>query len=112
MDVEFVAQTAALESGWHEPNTLCAIQRAQEGGALSKHSAAALSTNYRHLIQIERILRRWSFQAESVLPEQAEPFYRVAIRCGFKTSEEFGRAVGEYRAAIRAEYNKFFGVKS
>ncbi|HEV8541151.1 MAG TPA: hypothetical protein VGR78_02055 [Verrucomicrobiae bacterium] len=112
MDVEFIAQTLCLENGWREPNTLAAIARAAEGKILKTRSAETLAINYRRLMQIERILRRWSFEAESVLPSDLAPFYRVAIRCGFVKPEHFQTAVNEYRAEIRAEYSAFFNSRA
>jgi glutamate-ammonia-ligase adenylyltransferase len=110
MDVEFVAQALCLENGWHEPNTLKAITRAADAKALTTKSARVLSENYRKLMQIERILRRWSFEPESVLPVDPAPYYRVAVRCGFKTPEAFERSVHQIREEIRAEYLRVFDV--
>ncbi len=108
MDVEFVAQTICLEQGWHEPNTLAAIGRSASARVLSGATARVLVENYRKLMAIERILRRWSFEPESVLPVDPAPFYRVAVRCGFRTSEEFARALAGIRLAIREHYLRFF----
>lgn len=108
MDVEFVAQALNLENGWHEPNTLASIDRATQGKKISTKSGQLLADNYRRLMQIERILRRWSFEAESLLPDEPAPFYRVAVRCGFNQTADFARAVAEYRSAIRKEYLRFF----
>src|SRR5204862_6953205 len=44
MDVEFIAQILCLEHGWQEANTLHALQRGQEAGALP--NAAQLIQNY------------------------------------------------------------------
>ena len=109
MDVEFIAQALCLENGWHEPNTLSAIKRAQEAKTLSAAAGTVLSENYRLLMQVERILRRWSFEPESVLPSEPAPYYRVAVRCGFKRPEAFQKALRAARAAIRKEYLKVFG---
>jgi hypothetical protein len=57
---------------------------------------------------VEGILRRWSFEGETVLPVEDAPFYRVAVRCGFRTPEEFRDALAKCRRAIRAVYNKVF----
>jgi glutamate-ammonia-ligase adenylyltransferase len=111
MDVEFVAQALCLENGWHEPNTLAAIARAQREKKLPAATARTLSENYRRLIQIERILRRWSFEPETILPDDPAPFYRVAVRCGFKEAEDFATAVAGYRTAIRKAYAGYFGTK-
>jgi glutamate-ammonia-ligase adenylyltransferase len=111
MDVEFVAQALCLENGWHEPNTLTAIDRAQREKKLPAASAQTLAENYRKLIQIERILRRWSFEPETILPDDPAPFYRVAVRCGFKEADHFAIAVVGYRAAIRKAYTSYFGAE-
>ena len=112
MDVEFIAQALCLENGWHEPNTLAAIGRGAKQKALREKSATLLAENYRKLMQVERILRRWSFEAESVLPTEPEPFYRVAVRCGYKSPDAFEKAVLACREAIRVEYLKFFESKN
>jgi len=109
MDAEFIAQTLCLRHGWRQPNTLAALAQAASAGALPAPDAAALAGNYRKLMQIERILRRWSFQAESLLPADPAAYYRVAVRCGFPHSEAFRASVAAVRAATRAAYNRFFG---
>ena len=106
MDAEFAAQAVCLEHGWHEPGTLNALSKAGEANALPEGTAAALLTNYRRLMEIERILRRWSFQAESILPEDPAALYRVAVRCGFETSEQFMTAVSGYRKEMREAYSE------
>lgn len=108
MDVEFVAQALSLENGWHEPNTLAAIERAGREKLLDSDEAAEFSENYRKLMQVERILRRWSFEPESILPDDPAPFYRVAVRCGFKSPEEFQEAVDLWRNKIRSVYDRYF----
>jgi glutamate-ammonia-ligase adenylyltransferase len=110
MDAEFVAQVLALQHGWREPNTLAAIERAVREKAIDSRSGEILARNYRMLIQIERILRRWSYQAESLLPEDPPAYYRVAVRCGFRDPEQFREAVRTCRSEIRAEYSKFFST--
>jgi glutamate-ammonia-ligase adenylyltransferase len=104
VDAEFIAQTLCLENGWHEANTLRALQLAREKKALPERDADQLIENYRQLRRIEGILRRWSFEGETVLPDDPAPLYRVAIRCGFADADAFMKAVGEYRAAIRDVY--------
>jgi transcriptional regulator GlxA family with amidase domain len=41
-----------------------------------------------------------------LLPDETAPFNRVAIRCGFRTPDDFRQALMKYRRAIRAVYNK------
>ena len=105
MDAEFAAQAVCLEQGWHEPNTLLALARARDEEALPSEAAENLIVNYRRLMEIERILRRWSFEAESILPDDSAALYRVAVRCGFKTANEFMAAVARYRKEMRQAYS-------
>lgn len=106
MDAEFVAQALCLEQGWHEPNTLRALRRAQEAGVLPL--ADKLIENYRKLRRVEGILRRWSYEGETTLPEEPAPFYRVSVRCGFDEPEAFRKAIGEWRKGMREAYEKVF----
>ena len=106
MDAEFVAQTLCLAQGWHEPNTLRALQLGRESNALMAEDADLLIESYRKLRRIEGILRRWSFAGETLLPDDPAPLYRVAIRCGFVRTEDFMKAVEGYRTNIRAVYLK------
>ena len=108
VDAEFIAQAFNLERGWHEANTLQALERARSEGLLAAADAASLITNYRHLRRIEGILRRWSYEGETELPDDPAPQYRVAVRCGFATIEDFLAAVNRYRSNIRAVYEKVF----
>ena len=106
MDAEFIAQALCLEKGWPEANTLRALERARDAGALP--DADKLLENYRKLRRVEGILRRWSYEGETVLPDDPAPYYRVSVRCGFATPEEFGKALAKWRKAIREVYNKVF----
>jgi glutamate-ammonia-ligase adenylyltransferase len=108
MDAEFIAQTLCLEHGWQEPNTLKALERAQKQAALP--GAEKLIENYRQVRRIEGILRRWSYEGETVLPADPAPFYRVAVRCGFASAEDFREAVRRYRHSVRDVYNEAFGL--
>ena len=110
IDVEFVAQTLCLANGWHEPNTLRALQLARDSMGLAAPDAESLIENYRQLRRIEGILRRWSFAGETVLPDDPAPLYRVAIRCGFSDADGLMRAIGKYRTAIRNVYSKVFEI--
>src|SRR4030095_14800514 len=103
-----IAQTLALAQGWQEANTLCALERAAEMGVLPKPEGEKLLENYRKLRRIEGILRRWSFEGETVLPADPAPLYRVAVRCGFLDGEQLLKAVGSYRAAIAEVYERVF----
>jgi glutamate-ammonia-ligase adenylyltransferase len=107
IDAEFMAQALALENGWREPSTLKSLERANKAGILK--DAEVLISNYKSLRRVEGILRRWSYEGESVLPSEPEPFHRVAIRCGFKSDEEFREALSEWRRVIRQKYLRYFG---
>ncbi len=106
MDAEFIAQALCLENGWPEANTLRALERAREVGVLP--DAEKLLDNYRKLRRVEDILRRWSYEGETVLPDDPAPYYRVSVRCGFPSPEEFGKALAKWRKAIREVYAKVF----
>ncbi|HEX4263093.1 MAG TPA: hypothetical protein VH597_02035 [Verrucomicrobiae bacterium] len=107
VDAEFVAQALCLENGWHEANTLRALERGRVAGVLA--GTEKLVENYRQLRRVEGILRRWSYEGETVLPDELEPFYRVSVRCGFATPEDFRAALAQWRSAIREVYEGFFG---
>lgn len=106
MDAEFLAQTFCLAGGWQEANTLRALLRVRDEGMLQRKNAEQLIENYRKLRRVEGILRRWSFEGETVLPDEEAPFYRVSVRCGFGTPEVFRQELKKMRQAIRAVYNK------
>lgn len=108
VDAEFIAQTLCLEHGWLEPNTLKALETARHSRALKPADAEALIANYRRLRRIEAILRRWSYEGETELPDDPAPLYRVAVRCGFTRSESLIEAVDRYRHTIRSVYQKVF----
>lgn len=108
MDAEFIAQTLCLEQGWQEANTLRALERGREMGVLP--DADMLLTNYRQLRRLESILRRWSYEGETVLPEEPAPYFRVSVRCGFESPEKFRRELAGWRTAIRKVYLKVFVV--
>lgn len=108
MDAEFVAQTLSMANGWQEANTLRALLRARIAGALAE--ADKLIANYRRLRRVEGILRRWSYEGESVLPHDPAPFLRVSTRCGFSSPEGFRQALAEWRGAIREVYEREFGA--
>ena len=130
MDAEFIAQALCLENGWQEANTLRALERARDAvGVQPSDCVSARNTlkrelqpltrgdfeklleNYRHLQRVEGILRRWSYEGETVLPDDPEPYYRVAVRCGFSSSEDFKNALAKWRKAIRGVYGKVFNAK-
>lgn len=106
MDAEFIAQALCLEYGWQEANTLRALERGKSAGALP--DAARLIENYRKLRRVEGILRRWSYEGETVLPDDPAPYYRVSVRCGFETPDAFRGALADWRKAIRGVYEKVF----
>jgi glutamine synthetase adenylyltransferase len=106
VDSEFIAQALCLENGWLQANTLCALERAREAGVLPDPDK--LLDNYRKLRCVVGILRRWSYEGETVLPDDPAPYYRVSVRCGFATPEAFRKAVAGWRQAIREVYAKVF----
>jgi glutamate-ammonia-ligase adenylyltransferase len=106
MDAEFIAQTLCLDNGWQEANTLRALERGRTAGVLPE--ADKLIENYRQLRRLEGILRRWSYEGETVLPDDPAPYYRVSVRCGFATPDAFREALAGWRSAIREVYLKVF----
>jgi glutamate-ammonia-ligase adenylyltransferase len=106
MDAEFVAQSLCLAHGWQEANTLRALERGHDAKVLPK--ADELIKNYRQLRRVEGILRRWSYEGETVLPDDPAPYYRVSVRCGFASPEAFRKAVADCRKSIRDIYLKVF----
>ena len=106
MDAEFIAQTLCLEHGWSGANTLAALERGRATGVLP--DADQLIRNYRQLRRVEGILRRWSYEGETVLPDDPAPYYRVSVRCGFPTPDAFRQALAGWRCAIREVYVKVF----
>jgi glutamate-ammonia-ligase adenylyltransferase len=110
MDAEFIAQTLCLEHGWQEPNTLKALEKARDTQAIPREQSVELIENYRHLLRIECVLRRWSYEGESELPVDPAPQYRVAIRCGFSSAQALLDAMAGCRKAIRRVYDAFFAL--
>ena len=108
MDAEFLAQYFCLANGWREPNTLQALRRARDAGALPAADGQSLLDNYGALRRIEAILRRWSFAGETLLPDDPAPYLRVAVRCGFADASDFAQSLTRIRAAIRAVYLRVF----
>jgi glutamate-ammonia-ligase adenylyltransferase len=106
MDAEFIAQALCLENGWQEANTLRALERGQKTGVLP--NAARLIENYREFRRLEGILRRWSYEGETVLPDDPAAYYRVSVRCGFAAPEAFRQSMAKCRNAIRGVYLKVF----
>jgi glutamate-ammonia-ligase adenylyltransferase len=104
VDAEFMAQIFCLENGWSEPNTLKALQRAHQAGLLP--NGEEFIKSYRALRRIECILRRWSFEGETTLPNEDPPLYRVAVRCGFQNIETFMAHVRQIREVILAGYKR------
>jgi glutamate-ammonia-ligase adenylyltransferase len=110
MDAEFIAQSLCLEHGWRQANTLLALEQGRSAGVLPE--ADRLIENYRRLRRVEGILRRWSYEGETVLPEEPAAFGRVSVRCGYGTPEAFGRAVAEWRQGIREVYDQVLAADS
>jgi glutamine synthetase adenylyltransferase len=107
MDAEFLAQALCMENGWQEANTLRALEMAVV--AADFPGLRELIRDYRHLRRVEGILRRWSYEGESVLPDDPAPYYRVSVRCGFDSPEAFRETLKRWRETIRAGYTRYFG---
>jgi glutamate-ammonia-ligase adenylyltransferase len=108
MDAEFIAQAICLEQGWLEGNSLTVLIRAKDAVLFKPGAAEKLLASYRQLRRLEGILRRWSFEGETVLPVEPAPFKRVAIRCGFATPEAFRAAIAAWRKDTREAYSSYF----
>jgi len=108
MDTEFIAQSLCLEHGWQEANTLRALERGRDAEVLP--DANKLIDNYRQLRRVEGILRRWSYEGETVLPDDPAPYYRVSVRCGFASPEAFRKAMTDWRKQIREIYLRIFDL--
>jgi glutamate-ammonia-ligase adenylyltransferase len=108
MDAEFLAQATCLARGWQEANTMKALRRGAEAGLWPAAEAGALLKSYGQLRRIEGILRRWSFEGETLLPDDEPARRRVAVRCGFADASEFMQSLQETRAALRAVYAHHF----
>jgi glutamate-ammonia-ligase adenylyltransferase len=123
MDAEFVAQMLCLQNGWREPNTLAALEKGVANSKVETHHLKASSSPenqalpplaklvaaYKKLRRVEGILRRWSYEGETVLPDDPAPYYRVSVRCGFASSDDFRAAVASWRTDIREGYLAAFG---
>lgn len=110
VDAEFIAQVLCMENGWQEANTMRALERGRDADVLRE--AEKLIRNYRELRRLEGILRRWSYEGETVLPDDPAPYYRVSVRCGFATPEEFRVTLAKWRKEMREVYDQFFSLKS
>lgn len=108
IDAEFIAQAMSLAHGWHEPNTLRCLERIRESQALPAEAIQTLIDSYCQLRRIEGILRRWSLEGETELPVDPAPYYRVSVRCGFKTPDLFRQALATWRQNIRRVYKLVF----
>ena len=80
----------------------------RNGRLPGRKDAEKLNDNYRRLRRVEAILRRWSFAGETVMPVDPAPLYRVAVRCGFASADEFMASVAQWRRTIREVYQKVF----
>jgi glutamate-ammonia-ligase adenylyltransferase len=101
MEAEFLAQFWCLRHGWHEPSTGAALQRGLESQLIPKDLGDRFLRGYGELRRIEMILRRWSFEGESVLPKDPSALIRVAIRCGYVSADALMDVVTEARMGIR-----------
>ena len=88
------------------PSPRTSLERGRAAKGLP--DAQKLIENYRELLRVEGILRRWSYEGETVLPDDPAPYYRVSVRCGFDSPEVFRQAIGACRRAIREVYSAIF----
>ena len=109
MDVEFVIQAICLAEGWHEPNTMRALERASQSKLITKKQLTKLVGSYRELRRLEHILRRWSYEGETLLPDDEDALYRVSVRCGIPSAEKLLSEVTGWRKDVREIFDKFFG---
>ena len=110
LDAEFLAQAFCLAHGWHEPNTLRALERARQSGALPAKDADALLTSYRQLRHVEGIRRRWGHVGELLLPEARGEQKCVAMRCGFTSAAAFLKALNGWRAEMRRVFKSVLRI--
>ncbi len=108
IDAEFLAQTWCLEHGWHEPNTEKALLRGKDEKVLPPDHISRLLTGYYRLQNVERILRRWSYQSESELPKDEAPLERVSWRCGFERSAQFLKSFASWKEDLRSVFDFYF----
>ena len=99
-----------MEFGWFQPNTRKALRLAASQDLLTREDAELLIENFDHLMYLEKVLRRWSYEGESTLPDTPAPLLRVAIRCGFKNTDSFLAAVGKWRNCIREVWLRVMGT--
>ena len=102
MDAEFLAQTFSLAHGWQEAGTLRALERAKAGGILPGADADRLIEGYRQLRRVEGILRRWSFEGETVLPDEAAP----SPSCGRPLRLSDGGRISPVTRELAARYSR------
>lgn len=106
MDAEFLAQTFRLEQGWKETGTWTALERAAREWLIPAEDAGPLLESFKELRRVEGILRRWSYEGETTLPDDPAALYRVAVRCGWPAAEPFMTALAKWRSTIREVYEK------
>lgn len=100
MAAEFLAQKWTLAAGIPEPNTRRALCRGIEAGRVSMDDGQQLLQAFDQLRRIELVLRRWSCQSESVLPEDPAAQDRVAVRCGWPDASVLLQELRSARAII------------
>lgn len=100
MAAEFLAQKWTLAAGIPEPNTRRALARGIEAGQVSQDDGRQLLQAFDQLRRIELVLRRWSCQSESVLPQDPAAQDRVAVRCGWPDAAVLLRELRTARAIL------------
>jgi glutamine synthetase adenylyltransferase len=89
------------------------VVRRSKGSAEKKSARQDLDElirNYRELRRVEGILRRWSYEGETVLPDDPAAYCRVSVRCGFDTPDAFRKALAGWRRGIREAYAEYFNA--
>ena len=95
MDAEFIAQALCLENGWQsQTHSARSNADATPGFCRMRTNCSTITAT---CACVEGILRRWSYEGEIVLPDDPAPYYRVSVRCGFATPEEFRKALAKWR---------------
>ena len=106
---EPLARLGAAVAGLTAASAPLALRLAASQDLLSEEDSSILIENFDKLMALEKVLRRWSYEGESVLPDTDAPLLRVAIRCGFDGIESFMGALAKWRSAIREVYLRLAG---
>lgn len=117
VDIEFAVQTLQLIHGTNEktvrvPNTLIAIDKLHEIGALTDKQRIGLSDAYQYLRRVENGLRIVHDRALDALPTNRTELAHLAKRLGYEDTEEapiveaFLQDYGKWTETTRALFNQ------